>query len=42
MDAGVGKAERNGKIREAVERFRYSQQEVARHFTRRMMALTNA
>jgi len=31
MDEGVGKAERNGKIREAVERFHYSQQEVAQH-----------
>jgi DNA-binding XRE family transcriptional regulator len=31
INQGKNEAERNGKIREAVEQFHYSQQEVARH-----------
>ena len=31
LNQGKSKAERNGKIREAVEQFHYSQQEVAQH-----------
>ena len=31
LNQGKSKAERNGKIREAVEQFHYNQQEVAKH-----------